>query len=46
MTWDGTDDEGDKVPVGVYICHVQSRSHTGGDAGDAAVPIVVGRELD
>ncbi len=46
VTWDGTDDEGDKVPVGVYICHVQSRSHTGGDAGDAAVPIVVGRELD
>ncbi|MBD3367593.1 MAG: hypothetical protein GF405_05410 [Candidatus Eisenbacteria bacterium] len=46
VSWDGRDDEGLKVPVGVYICHVQSRSTTGGSDGDAAIPIVVGRELE
>ena len=46
VSWDGRDDEGLKVPAGVYICHVQSRSTTGGSDGDAAIPIVVGRELE
>jgi hypothetical protein len=46
VSWDGRDDGGAKVPVGVYICHVVARSQTGGDSGEAAVPIVVGRELE
>jgi hypothetical protein len=46
VSWDGRDDNGAKVPVGTYICHVRSRSYAGEDGGDAAVPIVVGRELD
>jgi hypothetical protein len=44
-TWDGRDDSGNKVPPGVYICHIQSRERTGGDGTDEAIPIVVGRKL-
>jgi hypothetical protein len=45
-TWDGRDDEGKKVPVGVYIAHIQSRERGGGEGTDKAIPIVVGRKLD
>jgi len=46
VSWDGRDERGRKVPIGVYVVNVQARSHTGGDSGEAAIPIVVGRELD
>jgi hypothetical protein len=45
-TWDGRDDAGRKVPVGVYICHIQARPRGGETVKDAAVPIVVGSKLD
>jgi hypothetical protein len=44
--WDGKDVNGSDVPAGVYICHVQSRERDRAGGGDAAVPIVVGRQLD
>ncbi len=45
-TWDGRDDEGRKVPPGVYICHVLASARAGGDGTTEAIPIVVGRSLD
>ncbi len=45
-SWDGRDDSGRKVPVGVYICHIQARSRDGSEISDSAVPIVVGTKLN
>jgi hypothetical protein len=45
-SWDGRDDAGNKVPVGVYICHIQARGRDGGEITDSAVPIVVGKKLN
>jgi len=44
--WDGRDDSGRKVPVGVYICHLKADGRDGKAISDTAVPIVVGRKLD
>jgi len=44
--WDARDNEGKRVPIGAYLCHVQARDRGLGDESDAAVPIVVGRKLD
>ena len=44
--WDGRDENGRKVPPGVYVCHVQARERSGSKVTDAAVPIVVGTKLD
>jgi flagellar hook assembly protein FlgD len=46
VMWDARDDEGNRVPMGAYLCHVQARDRGLGDGSDAAVPIVVGRKLD
>lgn len=45
-SWDGRDDNGAKVPPGVYICHIQAKERQSGDVTDAAVPIVVGMKLE
>jgi len=45
-TWDGRDDEGKKVPPGVYVCHVESRPRAGGELTRAGAPVVVGVKLD
>jgi len=44
--WDGRDDEGRRVPMGVYICHVLARNQDRGDGTNASAPIVVGAKLD
>jgi flagellar hook assembly protein FlgD len=44
--WDGRDQDGARVPAGVYICHVQSRERDRAGGGDAAIPVVVGKKLD
>jgi hypothetical protein len=44
--WDGRDDEGRKVPVGVYICHLKADGRDGKAISETAVPIVVGRKLE
>jgi hypothetical protein len=46
VAWDAKDDEGRRVPMGVYICHVLARNQDRGDGTNASVPIVVGRKLD
>ncbi|MBD3347613.1 MAG: hypothetical protein GF400_00255 [Candidatus Eisenbacteria bacterium] len=45
-SWDGRDDNGKKVPVGVYICHIQADARDGEKITDSAVPIVVGTKLN
>ncbi len=45
-TWDGRDDDGRKVPPGVYVCHVESRPRVGGELTRAGAPIVVGMKLE
>jgi len=45
-SWDGRDDRGKKVPVGVYICHIHAESRNGENIDGSAVPIVVGTKLD
>jgi hypothetical protein len=44
--WDGKNDEGEKMPAGVYVCSIQVRERDTGGSSDAAVPIVIGRKLD
>ena len=46
VMWDAKDNEGNRVPMGAYLCHVQARDRGLGDESDAAVPIVVGRKLN
>jgi hypothetical protein len=47
VAWDGKDDEGRRVPMGAYLCHVLARDRGQDDGGShAAMPIVVGRKLD
>jgi hypothetical protein len=46
VTWDGRDENGSRVPSGVYVCHVQSRNRGGAGGSDAAVPVVVGTKLN
>ena len=45
-TWDARDDEGNRVSMGTYLCHVMVRDRGRGNGSSAAVPIVVGRKLD
>ncbi|MBN2565000.1 MAG: hypothetical protein JXB46_04760, partial [Candidatus Eisenbacteria bacterium] len=46
VAWDGRDDGGDRVPAGVYLCHVMARDRGDGGGSNTAVPIVVGTKLD
>jgi len=46
VMWDAKDNEGNRVPMGAYLCHVQARDRGLGDESDAAIPIVVGRKLN
>jgi hypothetical protein len=46
LAWDGTDDRGNAVPPGAYICQIQAKERAGGEVSQAAVPVVVGMKLD
>ncbi|MCK5597509.1 MAG: hypothetical protein KAJ04_08690, partial [Candidatus Eisenbacteria sp.] len=45
-TWNARDNEGKRVPMGAYLCHVLARDRGEGNGSNAAVPIVVGTRLD
>jgi hypothetical protein len=45
-TWDARNDNGERVPLGAYLCHVMAREQGRGDGSNAAVPIVIGTRLD
>jgi hypothetical protein len=46
-TWDARDNDGRRVPMGAYLCHVLARDRGQDEGGtNAAIPIVVGRKLD
>ncbi len=46
VMWDARDDAGERVPMGAYLCHIQTRDRAEGKDSDAAAPIVVGRKLN
>lgn len=42
--WDGTDDYGETLPMGVYIVHLKLEDGSGGAAKHEQAPIVIGRK--
>lgn len=46
LSWDGRDDDGTRVPAGVYICHIQAKEYGRGKMTESSLPIVIGTKLN